>query len=245
MYLNNIIVWGIIIIWNLPSMSAPVSTEKFAEELGKYVSSGYVDYKNWSKDHEGLDEFMKSLETAVLDSLSADEYKALLINAYNAGMIWLILREYPIESVFEIKPKVFEQQVINIAGRMLSLDDIEQKYLGMLGDNRIHFAIVCGSVGCPDLSSQIYEAENLDERLDDAARKYLSQPRGLVIEEDTGEVLLSMLFDWYSADFGSSRPAVLKALSQYMPEQQAEYVRENASNVKVRFIDYDWSLNGD
>jgi len=245
MYLNKIIVWGIIIIWILPAKSAPVSTEKYAEELGKYVSSGRVDYKNWSKDHEGLDEFMKSLETAVLDSLSANEYKALLINAYNAGMIWLILREYPIKGVFDIEPKVFEQQVINIAGRMLSLDDIEQKYLGMLGDNRIHFAIVCGSVGCPDLSSRIYEAETLDERLDDAARKYLSQPRGLVIEEDTGVVLLSMLFDWYSADFGSSRPAVLKAFSQYIPEDQAEYVRENASKVKIRFIDYDWSLNGD
>lgn len=245
MYLNKIIVWGIIIIWILPAMSAPVSTEKYTEELEKYVSSGYVDYKNWSKDHEGLDEFMKSLETAVLDSLSANEYKALLINAYNAGMIWLILREYPIKSVFDIKPKVFEQKVINIAGRMLSLDDIEQKYLGMLGDNRIHFAIVCGSVGCPDLSSQIYEAETLDERLDEAAREYLSHPRGLVIEEDAGVVLLSMLFDWYSADFGSSRPEVLKALSQYMPEEQAEYVRENALKVKIRFIDYDWSLNGD
>jgi len=245
MYLNKIIILGIIIIWILPAMSAPDSTKKYEEELGKYVSSGNVDYKNWSKDHEGLDEFMKSLETAVLDSLSADEYKALLINAYNAGMIWLILRDYPIKSVFDIKPKVFEQKVINIAGRMLSLDDIEQKYLGMLGDNRIHFAIVCGSRGCPDLSSRIYEAETLDERLAVAARKYLSQPRGLVIEEDTGEVLLSMLFDWNSSEFGSTRPAVLKVLAEYLPDEQAEYVRENALKVKIRFIDYDWSLNGD
>jgi hypothetical protein len=160
-------------------------------------------------------------------------------------MIWLILQNYPVEGVFDIKPKVFEQKAINIGGVMVSLDDIENNYLREMGDNRIHFAIVCGSRGCPDLSPLIYDAKTLDERLDEAAREYLSQPRGMVIEEETGVVLLSMIFDWFGSDFGDTPSEVLKALSRYLPDEQAEFLRENAQKVMVRYIDYDWSLNGD
>jgi len=131
------------------------------------------------------------------------------------------------------------------AGFVESLDDIENNYLRETGDNRIHFVIVCASKGCPDLSPRIYNAETLDERLDEAARKYLSQPKGMVIEKDTGVVLLSMIFNWFGSDFGDTPAEVLKAFSRYLPDEQAEFLRENSQKVIVRYIDYDWSLNGD
>jgi hypothetical protein len=240
---SNIII-SIMILMFLAS-NTPASTEKYRDELKKYVNSGYVDYKSWSKDHEGLNEFMRSLETVDLDSLSDKEARALLINAYNAGMIWLILKNYPVEGVFDIKPKVFEQKTINIGGEMLSLDEIENDYLRKMGDNRIHFAIVCGSNGCPDLPSEMYDAETLENRLDDKARKYLSQPKGMVIEKENGVVQLSMIFNWFGSDFGNTPAEILVALSPYLPDEKAEYIRENSKKVMVRFIDYDWTLNGD
>lgn len=245
MRLNKITGPVLAFILMLPAVSTPASVGKYAEELGKFVNSGYVDYKNWSKNHEGLDEFINSLETVFPDSLPRNESKALLINAYNAGMIWLILQNYPIEGVFDIKPKVFGQKAINIGGVMLSLDDIENQHLRKMGDNRIHFAIVCGSKGCPDLSSKIYDAATLDERLDEAAREYLSQPRGMTIEKENKVILLSMLFEWFGSDFGKTEPEIVLELSQYLPDDQAEYIRENIGKVMIRFIEYDWSLNGD
>lgn len=245
MYFNKVIVLALVLVIILPVWNTLASTEKYREELKYYVVSGYVDYKNWSKDHKGLDEFVNSLETANLDSLPDNQRQALLINAYNAAMIWLILKNYPIEGVFDIKPKVFEQKAINIGGVLLSLDEIENDYLREMADNRIHFAIVCGSNGCPDLPSELYDAETLDERLDEAGRKYLSQPKGMVIEKETGVVLLSSIFKWFGSDFGEKNAEILVELSRYLPDEKAEFVRENAGNVIVRFVDYDWSLNGE
>jgi hypothetical protein len=245
MHFNKIIGFVLTIALLFSSLDALASTEKYEGELNKYVNSGYVDYKNWSKNHEGLDEFMKSLETVVLDSLSIPESKALLINAYNAGMIWLILQNYPVEGVFDIRPKVFEQKAINIGGEMLSLDDIENGYLRKMKDHRIHFAIVCGSNGCPDLSSEVYDAGTLDERLDSAAREYLSRPKGMVVEEEKKVVLLSKLFDWFGSDFGKTDAEILEQLSRYLPDGEAAFIHENAQKVMIRYIEYDWSLNGD
>lgn len=153
----------------LLSHSVSAIAGNYEEELKKYNYSGYIDYLNWAKSHEGLDTYIESLRMINLGSLSKNESKALLINAYNAGMIWLIIQNYPIEGVFDIEPKVFEQKAINIGGAMMSLDNIEHNYLRKTGDHRIHFAIVCGSIGCPDLSADLYNAEGLDEQLDKAA----------------------------------------------------------------------------
>jgi len=227
------------------SFNSWASTEKYEEELKSFIISDYIDYKNWSKEHDGLDEYAEFLKTVELDSLSENEFKALLINAYNAGMIRLIIQNYPIEGVFDIVPEVFEQKTINIGGRMLSLDDIEHNYLRKTGDCRIHFAIVCGSKGCPDLSSEIYKAESLEEQLDAAARKYLSQSKGMVIERESSVVLLSMVFKWFGPDFGEIEAERLEVLSQYLPDDQAGFVRENIETVMLRYIEFDWSLNGD
>jgi hypothetical protein len=221
------------------------SAEKYGEELSRYVESGNIDYKNWSGDHEGLDEFIESLKSVNLDSLSTDESKALLVNAYNAGMVWLILQNYPINGIFDIKPKVFEQKAINIGGEMLSLDEIENNLLRKLGDHRIHFVIVCGSIGCPDLSSEIYRPDILDRQLDSAAEKYLAQSKGMVIERDSLRVSLSSVFKWFGPDFGETNEERLIALSRYLEKEDAEFIHKNAGVIEIRYIEYNWSLNGE
>lgn len=226
------------------SAASAADIEGYGRELHRHVINGYVDYKNWSENHEGLDQFIKSLEDSHLDSLSHNEKMSLLINAYNAGMIWLIFQNYPIKSVLDIQPKVFGQLAINIGGKLLSLDDIENGYLRKMGDNRIHFAIVCGSRGCPDLSSDPYSPDSLDQQLDAAARNYLSQEKGMQIDQDSGLVMLSSIFDWFGSDFGKDNVEKLDALSKYLPETEAEYLRKNAATITVKYMQYDWSLNG-
>jgi hypothetical protein len=221
------------------------SAEKYGAELEKYVKSGFVDYKSWSKEHDGLDGFIESLKNAKLDSLSANQTKALLINAYNAGMIKSILENYPLESVSDIEPNVFGQKSIDIGGKMYSLDDIENGFLRKMGDNRIHFTIVCGSMGCPDLSSEIYRPQAIDEQLDSAGKRYLSQDKGMTIDKDSATVSVSMIFNWFGSDFGKTEAEQLVALSQYLDKEDAAFIRENADKIKVNYIDYNWSLNGE
>lgn len=237
--------YAVIILFGvLTSTASAADIDGYSRELHKHVINGYVDYKNWSENHEGLDRFIKSLENTHLDSLSHNEKLSLLINAYNAGMIWLIFQNYPLKSVLDIQPKVFGQLAIKIDGKLLSLDEIENDYIRKMGDNRIHFAIVCGSKGCPDLSSDIYSPDSLDQQLDAAARNYLSQEKGIQIEADSGLVMLSSIFDWFGSDFGEDNVEKLETLSKYLPEKEAEYLRKNAAAVAVKYMQYDWSLNG-
>ena len=236
----------ILIILTLSALQVSAANiDGYGRELSKYDWKGYVDYKNWSMDHAGLDRFIESLKNARLDSLSEDSSRALLINAYNAGMISLIIKNYPIESVLDIEPKVFGQKAIDIDGVLYSLDDIENNLLRKMGDNRIHFAIVCGSKGCPDLAVRPYSADSLDQQLDQAAKKYLSQEKGMSVEIDNGVVMLSSIFKWFGSDFGENTVEILNNLARYLPEDQAQYLRDNAGKVMVRYTHYDWSLNGD
>ncbi len=223
---------------------AGASVEGFNSELGTYVKDGVVDYQSWSGDRAGLDAFITSLADVDLESLSETQSKTLLINAYNAFMVWMILEHYPINGVLDIKPKVFKQKKLNLGGEMVSLDNIEHDHLRKMGDPRIHFAIVCGSKGCPDLASEAYTVEKLDTQLDKAAQRYLSLPKGLVVDEETSVVKLSKILDWFGGDFGETERERLQALAQFAPEKHRDLLRGKHGRVKVKYIEYDWSLNG-
>lgn len=231
----------------LTIVSTPADPSSYGEELGKYVSEGSVDYEEWSRDRDGLDSYIASLGSVDLEDMPEKERKTLFINAYNAFMIWLILEHYPIESVNEIKPKVFEQKSLDLGSVKVSLDRIEHEYLRPMGDPRIHFAIVCGSKGCPDLSSELYRPESLDEQLDEAGRRYLSQPKGLVVENvdtDRPVVKLSKIVEWFGGDFGETRALQLRALAVYAPPEYQNILRRKADTARIEYIEYDWSLNG-
>lgn len=216
----------------------------YHDELGLYVADGRVDYTAWSKDRDGLDRFIGSLEKADLSVLSENDKKALLINAYNACMVWMVLKHYPIESVFDIQPKPFQQDVFNLGGRIVSLDFIEHDLLRKMGDPRIHFAIVCASIGCPDLIPEVYEAERLDEQLDAGAHRYLSQKKGLRVKSDPPRVRLSMLFDWFGGDFGQNKAEILQFVALYAPDKWEKRLTKKAKKIIVKYIEYDWALNG-
>ena len=215
----------------------------YHEELGLYITEGRVDYKAWQDDRDGLNRFIASLEKADLGALSGNEKKALLINAYNACMIWMVLKHYPIEGVFDIKLKPFKHKVFNLGGETISLDYIEHDVLRKMGDPRIHFAIVCASIGCPDLMPEAYQADRLDEQLDEAARRYFSQKKGLQVLSDPPRVKLSMLFDWFGGDFGRNKVEKLHFIAAYAPEKWQQLLTNKAKKMNIKYIEYDWALN--
>lgn len=217
--------------------------------LQKYVDSrGMVNYRKWKATPEAikqLDAYIDSLSTAKAAGASKPESLAFWINAYNAITIKGILREYPTSSIRNHTAKLFGYNIwknlkIRVDGKLWSLDDIEHKVLRKLEEPRIHFAIVCASIGCPKLHNRAYEPEKIDKQLTANAKAFFADPEKFKWSQ--AKFQLSPILSWFGEDFGSTQAKQLQAIAAYLPEQARPIAR--AGNVRVSFLGYDWGLNG-
>lgn len=126
-----------------------------------------------------------------------------------------------------------------VAGKNYSLDDMEHTILRKMGEPRVHFAIVCASVGCPRLRNEAYTQANISAQLDDNARDFFSRRQNLRISGNT--LLLSPILGWFRDDFGTSQTARLRTIKAHLPASTRQLVEKRST--QVRYLDYDWSLN--
>ncbi len=223
--------------------------EAWARVLRSYQRSGGLDYASLESDQEDLERYLASLPGAQPAAWAEANQKAFWTNAYNAIMAHYVLEHYPgIQSVREIDG-IFDELEFTVAGEALTLDEIETRARN-LGDPRVHFAVVCASTSCPDLRAEPYRGEEIDRQLDDAMRRFLGSPtKGLRYDEEANTLWLSSIFKWYAGDFtgGSTvvaffaRGKVLGWLLPNLPADLAEKIRRREP--KVRYLEYDWSLN--
>ncbi len=174
------------------------------------------------------------------------ERLAFWIDAYNILAIDLVVRHPGIGSIRDIggwlRP-VWDREAGRIGGRPYSLGEIEHEILRPMGEPRIHGAIVCASVSCPPLRREPFAAARLDEQLDEQMRRWLASPeKGLRIDREARVVELSRVFDWFGGDFEAAGGALAFA-SRYAPEADRRWLEAHASDVRVRHLPYDWSLN--
>jgi hypothetical protein len=221
--------------------------------LGTYVVAGdpsdvnRVRYAEVSaEDREALREYLKSLEAVGVSGLSRPEQKAYWINLYNSQTVALILEHFPVKSIRDIRisPGLFavgpwDKKLLTVEGEGLSLNDIEHRILRPLWkDNRVHYALNCASIGCPDLQPVAFTAGNTEELLEAGARAYVNHPRGAVFEGST--LVASSIYDWFEIDFGGSKAGVTEHLLRYAEGPLADQLKGFSGRVKYR---YDWSLN--
>jgi len=216
----------------------------YADLLEKYVTNGKVDYRGFQSEEDRLDEYLAVLENVDPDVLSRDEQFAFYVNAYNAWTIKLILSKYPdIRSIKDIGgffKNPWEQKIVRIQGQTKTLDDIEHKILRPLfRDSRVHFAVNCASVGCPPLRSEPYTGEKLEEQLADAVTRFINDPERNRIEEDV--LYVSKIFKWFSEDFNED---IIGFFSTYARGDFKDKIAANKEKIKIKYLDYDWSLNG-
>jgi uncharacterized membrane protein YdjX (TVP38/TMEM64 family) len=133
---------------------------------------GWVDYEGLKKDAEHLDSYLRSLADALFDDLGRDQKLALLLNAYNAFTLRLILDYYPVDSIRSIPAeKRWDAKRWQIGGYTWGLNQIEHEQIRpKFREPRVHFALVCAAIGCPPLRSEAYTADRLEEQLEDQAR---------------------------------------------------------------------------
>ena len=135
------------------------------ELLQKHVSdNGHVNYNSIKKDHKELLNYIRVLTMIAshqkFETLSNNQKIAYWINAYNALTIDLIIRNYPVKSIKDIKDP-WDQKFYTFNGEMLSLNQIEHDILRKMDEPRIHFAIVCASESCPKLQNKAFVAKGL------------------------------------------------------------------------------------
>ena len=209
--------------------------------LQESVSDGVVDYGKIKSRYADLQKYLQSLAKIDRKGLSRQERLTLEINAYNAGCINGVLSSGEIKSVEDVG-RFFKKTKVTVGGEVLSLDALEHKSLRKLGEPRIHFAIVCASISCPPLISKAYSAEKLDEDLDRQLRSFLADESKNRLDRENGVFHLSKLFKWFREDFTRESSSVLEYIQPFLSNEDRDYVKSNTP--KVKFLDYDWNLNG-
>ncbi len=236
-----------------PSSKSKLDHTPWAGFLQKYLLRDHpsgvnlVRYKAVEgQDKILLEKYLETLEKVAVSKLARPEQKAYWINLYNALTLKVVLDHYPVKSILEINisPGWFSRgpwdaKLLRIEGEGVSLNDIEHRILKPIWkDNRVHYALNCASVSCPNLQPEAFTAENTEELLEMGARQYVSHPRGARLEADT--LVLSSIYDWYQADFGGSKSGVIQHLVKYAGSPLAKAL--SGFRGRIRY-EYDWSLN--
>lgn len=166
------------------------------------------------------------------------------VNLYNAATVDLILQYHPVDSIRVIQGGLFQtgpwdEELLTVNGEALSLNDVEHRILRPIRrDPRVHYAVNCASIGCPNLKATPWTAPALEVDLEAAAGLYVNHPRGARVED--GRLIVSKIYDWFEEDFGGSQEGVIAHLRRYAVGELAEQL---AGVDRVADAEYDWSLN--
>lgn len=205
------------------------------------VRKGYVDYDGIAAN-PAFGQFVDQLARPAEAFGSREAELAYYINAYNAFAISGILKGYSPGSWFG-RYRYFKSLEFSLGGRDINLDKLEHKLIRPMGDERIHFAIVCASLSCPRLSNRAYLPETLDEQLDAAARDFVNDVSRNRLDISQKTAFVSEIFDWFKDDFTRAAGSVPAYLARYAQDPAARAALLEG-RLELSYLPYDWSLNG-
>ena len=204
----------------------------------------YAQFKG--ENYKELEDYLDFLQSTKVSELNQNEQLAYWINFYNALTVKVILDHYPVESIKEISFSLFSfgpwsEELVVVEGYELSLDDIEHNIIRpVFQDSRIHYAVNCAAIGCPNLQNTAFTSTNLNQMMDKAARAFVNHPRGIRLTDDG--LVISSLFHWYRDDFELEDGGLIKHFSRFAdPELKLKL----AEGPDIDGHEYDWSLNSD
>lgn len=205
------------------------------------VTYGQVSQADWAQ----LKGYLDALQSVDPARLTRDQQLAYWINLYNALTVDLILENYPVASIRDITdgPLSFgpwDRPLAQVAGQSLTLNDIEHRIIRpTFNEPRIHYALNCAAVGCPNLMDRAWQAETLERDLAAAEHAYINDPRGVRFDA-RGGLILSKIYIWFREDFGPNQQAVI----DYIATAAEPGLQARLSEAKgVRAYKYDWALN--
>ena len=259
-----VIVLGILIANRLDTPVDPF--DRWAEHDSK--SSKTIDHSDWDDlleryvfmHNKGVNRFhyelfgasdrvlfknyLAMMAVIPISQFNRQQQQAYWINLYNALTVKVILDHYPVKSIRDISPDLYPPGpwrlvLAQVEGEGLSLDDIEHGILRPIWkDPRVHYAVNCAAMGCPNLQPRAFTADNTEAMLDDAAREFINHPRAASVRY--GLLRVSSIYDWYQVDFGGSEAGVIAHLRQYADKNLLDKLKDRN---KIDNFHYDWTLN--
>jgi hypothetical protein len=222
--------------------------------LEEYVHVGNVNYRRLKENEADLDKYLYRLNMTNPFVMDKKDRLAFWINAYNAFTLKLILNYYPgIKSIKDISSRRrWKASIWAVNGKLYSLDHIGHNILRKMNEPRIHFAIAYASESCPDLLSEAYLPDKLDEQLNKATKRFLTDhKKGLKILEEEGVLwgtnyilYLSPIFRRFEEDFIEGSSSVVEFILPYTDEESRDFINRHRGELKIKYLDYDWRLNG-
>jgi len=236
-----------------PGSDRVVDHSAWERFLAKYLVTSHpsgincVEYGEVSAvDKQMLKSYLDDLQQVPVSQLNRNEQKAYWINLYNAATLDIVLDHYPVSSITKVNLSSglfsrgpWEAKILKIEGQEVSLNDIEHRILRPIWkDPRVHYAVNCASIGCPNLQDRAYTSKNTEVLLEKGAREYINHPRGAAFEGK--KLVLSSIYDWFQEDFGGSGQGVLRHLRRYAAPDLAGKLESFSGRIDYQ---YDWSLN--
>lgn len=226
-----------------------IDFEPWDRLLGNYVDDqGRVAYGRWQQESLlPLEQWLTAMARVDLQRLDRTSAIATLLNLYNALTILEVLRQYPIAS---IRPQLlgipnwaaflrfFSRKIYTLNGQALSLNTIEHDLLRQqYAEPRIHFALVCASVGCPLLRADAYGPDTLPQQLEDDCHRFINNPDKVHYDAASQTLFCSKIFKWYRADFLT----VAESIGGYCDRYYTAAHIPTAAHVV--YLPYSWQLN--
>lgn len=249
-----------------------IANDGYQALLDKYVgANGKVDYgrlKDDAADVAALDGYLSML-THATPTTRPDLFKtqtdklSYWINLYNALVLREIIRNWPLDSVTDVKLNAtgfvksgkgfFYEREFVIGGEKLNLYEIENRILrAQFKDARVHLTLHCGSSSCPLLRKDAFDPSKLEEQLDSASTQFVNDGKNVIVDPAAKQVVMSRIFAWYNDDFVAFMRQRAKAghaglvdfALLYAKEPLATELKEaKAKRYTVVFRDYDWGVN--
>ena len=214
-------------------------TSVFNDLLQKHVTkTGIVDYKSFKNDEAKLDSYISYLEkNNPVSSWSDNKKKAFWINAYNAYTIKIILENFPIKSILNIKQMgktAWEIPFAKIGNKTYTLDYIEHKIIRKkFADPRIHAGVNCASRSCPKLRNIAFTEQKIETELSHLMKDFINDTSKNKISKN--KIQISSIFDWFKDDF-TKNGSVIDYINKYADI-------EINPKAKISYLKYDWTLN--
>lgn len=199
------------------------------------------------EDLKSLKSYLQDMQSMAISSYNRAEQKAYWINVYNALTVDLVLARFPLNSIrdINISPGLLARgpwgaKLLSVEGERLSLDDVEHRILRPIWkDNRVHYALNCASLGCPNLQPVAYTGENSEALLERGAKEFINHPRGVAIKN--GRLQVSSIYVWFQVDFGGGAEDLMEHWQNYANPPLTDALEKYSGGLAH---DYDWRLNG-
>ena len=199
------------------------------------------------EDLKNLKNYLQAMQSVAISEYNRAEQKAYWINLYNAAIVDLVVGRFPLKSIrdINISPGLLARgpwgaKLLSVEGERISLDDIEHRILRPIWkDNRVHYALNCASLGCPNLQPVAYTGENTEALLERGAQEFINHPRGVAIQNN--QLKVSSIYVWFQEDFGGGAEDLMEHWQSYAHPPLTDALEKYTGGLAH---DYDWRLNG-